>query len=59
MARMLTYTELEEAIRDGLDLLNDMHQGETVCLLCGVKDTNDRGLIAIECPCDHDEVEEE
>ena len=59
MAKKLTYTELEEAIRDGLDLLNDMHQEEIVCLLCGAKETNDGGLIAIECPCDHDEVEEE
>ena len=57
MAKKLTYTELEEAIRDGLDLLNNMHQGEIVCLLCGVKETNDGGLID-ECPCDHYEVEE-
>ena len=35
MAKMLTYDELEEAIEDGIDLLNNLQPQHVVCPSCG------------------------
>ena len=54
MAKMLTYDELEEAIEDGIDLLNNLPPRHVVCPACGRT-----ALPEGDDVCDCDETEDE
>ena len=53
--QMLRKDELEDAIRDGLDLLNNMNDDELVCPLCGNKTLVGSGMTECHCEDEGDE----